>query len=282
MKLDQITALFPQASIQAEKPDKKYFAIPFNKSWLAIPQEEITNREKQIIQAILETESKKPLPKTPWFQYLKQNGEQPHFTGKIRFLFFKVKTNTLSINEWQSALKNMFNAPLLDSFSIDSDCYCFIEQVQVSSYSKEDFKGVLQTIDADLDSKTTLFIGHPWAKSELLRSYFNEELNVFNKEESQTITPVFSFSDIALNYFAKDQLKQSKLISYYKKEINKDKQLKDIIVSLFKNQGNISSTAKDLYLHRNTLTYHIDKANKQLGLDLKNINDLLLAYMSLI
>ena len=53
-----------------------------------------------------------------------------------------------------------------------------------------------------------------------------------------------------------------------------------LIISLYGNiEGNISSTAKELFMHRNTLQYRIDKFYDQTNLSLKNMDDLVLAYL---
>lgn len=54
-----------------------------------------------------------------------------------------------------------------------------------------------------------------------------------------------------------------------------------IVEALVKNNLNISKTAADLYIHRNTLLYQINKIKDQTGYNLKNASDiftLLLAY----
>ncbi|NRE28611.1 Fis family transcriptional regulator, partial [Enterococcus faecalis] len=51
--------------------------------------------------------------------------------------------------------------------------------------------------------------------------------------------------------------------------------------ALWKNQGNISSTAKDLFMHRNTLHYRLEKFFEQTGLSLKKMDDLIFCYLLL-
>ena len=62
---------------------------------------------------------------------------------------------------------------------------------------------------------------------------------------------------------------------------NKDTDIQPIISALWKNQGNISSTAKDLFMHRNTLHYRLEKFFEQTGLSLKKMDDLIFCYLLL-
>jgi len=41
----------------------------------------------------------------------------------------------------------------------------------------------------------------------------------------------------------------------------------------FKKDLNLSDTARQLYIHRNTLVYRLDKVQKQIGLDLRSFED---------
>ena len=41
----------------------------------------------------------------------------------------------------------------------------------------------------------------------------------------------------------------------------------------FKKDLNLSDTARQLYIHRNTLVYRLDKVQRQTGLDLRSFED---------
>ncbi|NMA96443.1 MAG: hypothetical protein GX974_10420 [Clostridiales bacterium] len=45
------------------------------------------------------------------------------------------------------------------------------------------------------------------------------------------------------------------------------------IEKFFENSLNLSETARQLYIHRNTLVYRLDKIEKVMGLDLRNFHD---------
>ena len=45
------------------------------------------------------------------------------------------------------------------------------------------------------------------------------------------------------------------------------------IEMFFKKDLNLSDTARQLYIHRNTLVYRLDKVQRQTGLDLRHFDD---------
>lgn len=52
-----------------------------------------------------------------------------------------------------------------------------------------------------------------------------------------------------------------------------DEELQDTVNLFFKNNLNLTDTSKELYIHRNTLLYRIEKINKVTGYDLRKFED---------
>ena len=52
-------------------------------------------------------------------------------------------------------------------------------------------------------------------------------------------------------------------------------------MAMWQNLGNISKAANDLYVHRNTLQYRIDRFFQETGVNLKTMDDLLLSYLAI-
>ena len=49
----------------------------------------------------------------------------------------------------------------------------------------------------------------------------------------------------------------------------------------FENNFNVSETSRQLYIHRNTLVYRLDKLQKMTGLDLRNFDDAIIFKITL-
>ena len=86
---------------------------------------------------------------------------------------------------------------------------------------------------------------------------------------------------MALHHYTKGTMNNNQLIASYQ-EMVKRAEMEEIISVLWKNLGNISSTAKSLFLHRNTLKYKIEKFQEQTGFNLKEANDLLFCHLLLL
>jgi carbohydrate diacid regulator len=56
-------------------------------------------------------------------------------------------------------------------------------------------------------------------------------------------------------------------------EILSDEEAMSTINKFFENSLNISETARQLYVHRNTLVYRLERIQKAIGLDIRNFED---------
>ena len=52
-----------------------------------------------------------------------------------------------------------------------------------------------------------------------------------------------------------------------------DSEMMSTIITLFKHELNLGDTAKELFIHRNTLVYRLEKFERQTGLDLRSFDD---------
>ncbi len=65
----------------------------------------------------------------------------------------------------------------------------------------------------------------------------------------------------------------SVLVDFSAKELFEDKEMINTAEEFLENSLNISETSRKLYLHRNTLTYRLDKIEKITGLDIRKFSD---------
>lgn len=101
--------------------------------------------------------------------------------------------------------------------------------------------------------------------------------------ESLMLRKTFSLKDEVIDsdklffekivYYIDIELKQEIFHKFKKKFDDFDSEMLNTIEEFVNNGLNISSTAKNLYIHRNTLIYRIDKIKKETGFDIKNFKE---------
>lgn len=90
---------------------------------------------------------------------------------------------------------------------------------------------------------------------------------------------VYSYKDYVLIKLL-SELPKERLVNCYEallgsgeSEVISDEELMNTADEFMKNSLNISETSRNMYIHRNTLIYRLDKIEKDTGLNLKNFGD---------
>ena len=283
MKLKQLLNLYPQASVQQQPQNSDtYLSIKVDNQWLILPKKGLSSTEIQLLQIFSNTSD---IPqslnqrKHPWADFLLEDGSLPTTNEKkVRFIqaFVTVDDNR---EEWANSFKTIFSSSnVCDSFWLTPQKYILVEQISNENYSQEDFAGIAETLDINLNTKTRFFIGNYWETTDQLVSIFSEEQKITDYAVTKSNETAISISQVAIDYWLNNYIKKSHLFSNYKKQLHLSDQMIKVITTLYNECGNISSTAKKLYIHRNTLQYQIEKFQHQTGLNLKNMNDLVFCY----
>lgn len=284
MQLKQLLKIYPQAITSHHPQDpNKYLNLKIDNQWVSLPQKDLSTKEIQLLKAFSDSmgmPQKLDLQTHPWFNFLLANGPMPsNISEKVRFIQAFVMTDD-DRNEWSKSFKTTFSSSnILDSFWISPQKYVLIEQINDDHYSQNDFTGIAETLDINLNTKTRFFIGSYWKVTPQLASIFDEELKIANYTPTKAADSAISISQVAINYWLNNYIKKSDLFNNYKQQFTLSDQMKKIITTLYTECGNLSSTAKKLYVHRNTLQYQLEKFYHQTGLNLKNMNDLVFCYL---
>lgn len=140
-----------------------------------------------------------------------------------------------------------------------------------------DLDGLFLALDTDFNVSTKLFVGSFHSSQHKFAEFFSEEQTVF--WETATNLKCKDISNVAMAFYSNENIKASVLLSELYRMWLKKSETCEIIPVLWNNLGNLSSTVKDLYMHRNTLLYKIEKFYSETGLNLKEANALFLGYL---
>ncbi|ALS00903.1 Fis family transcriptional regulator [Enterococcus silesiacus] len=280
MTIEELIKLYPTGKVQQTKAGNNALSLPIAGSYFIIAKDSLKETEIRLLQQLF-PEKKYPINqnKHPWFDYL-FNQAAIDIEGTFRILQFQLKKPKEFLQtEWENSIKEIF-PELCDFFFISENDGALIERYSKNHYALEELESIFLTLDADFDSSTVVFVGSFFPVNELLYKLFQEEQQIF-KTEADTLRgkSTFSLTDVALHYFTKDAMEKSLIIQTFGKQLILTNEIQKIILSLWRNQGNISSAAKDLYMHRNTLHYRLEKFYEQTGLSLKRMDDLVFCYL---
>lgn len=264
--------------------DQKYFGIPLN---------EITSSEIELLKTLFPTfhtdmalstsnQSKK------WFDYLfNDHPALPDDDVKKSFriiqFFISQYEDTLDAKSWEEAIKALFPHEVNIVFSSAKEGI-IIEEKKDYILSLSELQTSIKTLESDFLFTIHFYLGQFYSIIDL-KSIFQLEQSFFHFASTEMAKDrIFSLTNVLPLYLLKNtpnKLRESFFASMF--EIFKeDKELRRTIKLYIENNSNASLTAKQLFLHRNSLQYRIDKFVEKTGLDLKTFPNVLIVYLACI
>ncbi|MBL1226659.1 helix-turn-helix domain-containing protein [Enterococcus sp. BWR-S5] len=282
MNKTTLRAIYPEAELHSyPATDHKYLSIPDHDGFLWISKAELSKKEIALLTILTDEAAPIVAGEHLWYQVLFQQKALEE-KGRFRVIQLMLQTPKNFLEDvWQENIVGIF-PETADFFFLTPEQAILVEKQAKHSLSKEELAGIFLALDDDFETVSRVFVGGFHESSDAFPALFEEEQDIF-KEEVKRLkrTTVFGIADVALHYFTKEALAKSSLTRSMKEEWRIDDEMKEIIQALWTNQGNLSSTAKELFMHRNTLQYRLEKFQEQTGMQLKNTEDLILCYLLL-
>lgn len=278
--MKNIREWFPHAEVTDQaNPPAGYVAIPLRAhQWLLLKEEELTEREKQLISWLGSEEEVTP---NPWYQYLIDGkGEVPQVIKKMQLvhchLSHSTAEGTASWLEMMQTLLPNFRATL----QLSGQDYVLILDQDQSLPVADILKDTVSAMEYDFNIRLSILVGQVWTESKdgKVSPVIRAEQAVFRAWIREGHQGVYRFSQLYLWGIEQADLDLIPIKARLHQLIESQDQLQDIIVALWENGAVVTKAAQQLYLHRNSLQYKIDKWEELTGLQLKNLTDLALCY----
>lgn len=271
MKVHDLKKIYKHALISnSPNQDKDIFNYFDGRDYLHMKKMSLKDEELLLLESMMSQENSK----SEWYDFLvKGLSSIPQISNSIQCIHFNVNKINQNQDEWLTNFNSFFDK-VYDSFFLNKHAGVIL--LENWKNSQDELEGFLSILDDDFSTSTRVFIGIT-TNAESLYEVFNEEQVLFKSNRSAG--KITDFIDTFIPYYIAPQLKKSIVGQEIKKILDKDKDLISMIESLWKNQGNLSASAEELYLHRNTLNYRMDKLYNEYGLNLRNIQEVLLCYL---
>ena len=135
-------------------------------------------------------------------------------------------------------------------------------------------KVLYSAIEEELGIKVKIGVGNPVANFESINSSYLQAKKALELGAEIADKSVYTYTEI-LPLKMISSLTEKEKIEFLKpfKQILKNEELSVTAKEFLNNDLNSKRTAEKLFIHRNTLTYRLNKIEKEIGLDLRNFGD---------
>ena len=272
---------FPEAQISDQPIEKLgYLTLPLSsQQWILLEETNLTEREKQLIALLTQQEQARSL--NPWYSYLIEGrGQAPQTFKKIQLVYCHLSYyQQENLASWLDMMQTLFpNCQTVLQVGVQD--YVFILQQDKYSSVRSILSDTIEAVEYDFGLRLSIMLGQVWSQNthQSLSDLIKSERELFKTWWRQGHQGVQTFSQLYLWSLGEKQVDLRIIKDYLRQLIQDQDQIQEIILSLWDNSAVLTKTAQQLYLHRNSLQYKIDKWEELTGLQLKDLTDLTLCY----
>jgi len=214
-----------------------------------------------------------------------------HIENNVRRIVYLIETNIDKDMNVVEMVRNIFPAKTKDFVTaVDEHCIILVKELR-DKETMEEVEKIAKTISDTLSAETgtKVFISIGTAVNDLKdvsRSYkeakmaievgriFDGDKNIVNYEQLGIGRLIYQLPIPLCRMFIKEVLHGLTIDDF-------DDETLATVSKFFENNLNVSETSRQLYIHRNTLVYRLDKLQKMTGLDLRNFDDAIIFKITL-
>ena len=272
---------FPQAQIVDQPIDKAGFlTLPVSsQQWILLEEAGLSEREKQLV-ALL-TQQEQTISQNPWYGYLIEGkGQAPQSFKKLQVVYCHLSYyQQENLASWLDMMQTLFpNCQTVLQVGVQD--YVFVLQQDKYSAVRSILSDTIEAVEYDFGLRLSIMLGQVWSQTgyQPLSDLIQAERDLFKNWWRQGHQGVHTFSQLYLWSIGEGSVSLKVIKEYLHQMILEQDQIQEIILSLWENSAVLTKTAQQLYLHRNSLQYKIDKWEELTGLQLKELTDLTLCY----
>ncbi|WP_311523461.1 PucR family transcriptional regulator [uncultured Streptococcus sp.] len=281
MMAKELQDWFPDGKILDQPVDKEgYLSLPLsNYQWLLLEEGSLSEREKQLV-ALL-TKQEQTISLNPWYSYLIEGkGQAPQNFKKLQLVYCHLSYfQQENLTSWLEMMGTLFpNCQTV--LQVGAQDYIFVLQQDKYTSVRSILMDTLEAVEYDFGVRLSIMLGQVWSQTghQALSDLIKAERDLFKNWWRQGHQGFHTFSQLYL-WSMGERIVDLRVVKEYLHQMIVDQdQIQEIILSLWENSAVLTKTAQQLYLHRNSLQYKIDKWEELTGLQLKELTDLTLCY----
>ncbi|MFS0784031.1 PucR family transcriptional regulator [Bacillus sp. 1P06AnD] len=289
--LKKLKLQYPDA---VEEPDAEaalqdYFWVTLQEETIGIPLKSLTPQEKQLLSALFHPSAlpsglNVSVAQMAWHQYFNGKGKRPLTSWThIRLIYFSAASSSFAVRNFEEAMLSFFAEESLIIWE-NPQAGFIIENQSLDALPTGELNMIIQVLESDFFVKIHLFAGIFHAISDPLPRHYEMEKRCFSIARKHAAATRLHSVKTIFPYLLLEGIHADK--DWFVKEIlgdtANDKEMIHTIKTYISLNRNASLASKQLFIHRNSLQYRIDKFSEKTNLDMKQFSDSLVAYLAIL
>lgn len=289
--IKQLKKLFPSIQIyheQTDLQDNYEWYVTFDNEVIGICKKELTKKDKAILSAFLKRYNiifpKQTKKEADWHQLIFQpNGQNSlEIEQDYRFVYFDIEQDEIDPTTFKDAIEQLFGKEM--AILWENDCQGIIIEEHDKSEEPISYTQIINVLMSDLYVKINFYIGQFQDSTQHVKQYYNSIIKGAKIARNYSKMSVTTYLDI-IPYILIDQTEdrmRREIANTVLKEFKNDDETLKMIETFIQCNLNISVTAKELYMHRNSLQYRLDKFIEKTNIDIRQFHEAMAVYLALL
>ena len=292
--IDSLKTIYPNSLHKpTTRPNRdEYFHFHTDEDSLYIPLSELDAAQLQLLTIFSHNSVNASANTFPtdhleesWYQFLiDKQANMPAGIEYIRLLQFDYykRPEAFDYPLWRETLASAIEAIVTVIQLHERRVLVILDANKLENDLMTQITGLVSTLDADFELSTRGMLGQIHAVSQALPTLYDNEQSLFDKAlQSEVFNGVQFLSDSLLTYIGHQATQQQPVLANLRQQILTNSEYETTIRTLFEHRGNLTQAADTLFVHRNTLSYRMNKFTKETGFNLQHLPDLIICYLAL-
>lgn len=222
---------------------------------------------------------------------ISSKSERVNIKNKARRVVFAIETTKKNDDMVFQTLKSLSSTGITDFVvEVEIGLVVFVKELNTTAGEVEIHKMARILVDTlNMEAMVPVLVGYGTVVEDLLgvqRSYYEARMAIDVGKTFDGMKTVFAYRQLGIGRLV-HQLTDELCEEFLQEVLGEggmaqfDADTMQAAYKFFENDLNISRTARELYVHRNTLSYRLEKIQMQTGLDIRNFEDAITFKMAI-
>ncbi len=266
--------------------DKYQWFLTDEQEIIGIANDELSTKELSLLKTFLTPYNIKFPPPNPnekkWIEMIKDEKIHYPIPGHYRFVYFSLRYSDIDPIPFKEAIQELFpkDVPII----WENEYEGVMIEIQENDQEPVTYEQIIDVLMSDLYGKIYFYVGPFQDNVDHVRDYYFSMIKGAKTALQYSTKSVMTYTE-SVPFLLIDQLDadvKTNIAEFILQDFMNDKETLKMIETFVECNLNISETAKELYMHRNSLQYRLDRFQKKTGIDIRQFHEAMTVYLAVI